>query len=78
MMQFMPIHICGSKEKFLSVHIKDRRKYGISSPNFPKIQMKAVVIYLYVFLILLILCKCTGTHIHMFNNGTSYYAMEFV
>lgn len=78
MMQFMPILICGSKEKFLSVHIKDRRKDGISSPNFPKIQMKAVAIYMYVFLILLILCKCTGTHIHMFNNGTSYYAVEFV
>lgn len=23
-------------------------------------------------------CKCTGLHIYMFNNGTSYYAMEFV
>lgn len=55
----------------------ERWNYG-SSPNFPKIQMKAVAIYMYVFLILLILCKCTGTHIHMFNNGTSYYAMEFV
>lgn len=45
--------------------------------NAPKVQKKAVVIYVQG-LILLILCKCTGLHVYMFNNGTSYYAMEFV
>lgn len=56
--------------------MKDGGNMELVIQNAPKAQKKAVVIY--VCLILLILCKCTGLHLYMFNNGTSYYAMEFV
>lgn len=57
--------------------MKDGGNMELIIQNVPKAQKKAVVIYVQG-LILLILCKCTGLHIYMFNNGTSYYAMEFV
>lgn len=67
------------KKKFLCVHMKDggNIELPVVVQNAPKVQKKAVVIYVQG-LILLILCKCTGLHVYMFNNGTSYYAMEFV
>lgn len=57
--------------------MKDGGNMELIIQNVPKAQKKAVVIYVQG-LILLILCKCTGLHVYMFNNGTSYYAMEFV
>lgn len=57
--------------------MKDRGNMELIIQNVPKAQKKAVVIYVQG-LILLILCKCTGLHLYMFDNGTSYYAMEFV
>lgn len=54
-----------------------RGKYGISHPKRPQ-STEEDCSYLCAGFNTFTLCKCTGLHIYMFNNGTSYYEMEFV